>query len=125
MDKISKPRKNFDIELLNNRVGNGGFSLRSKKLALVCKELNFSDLKLKFSISSEDIIICHYLYDYMKKNNIKFAPINLASNFSIEDEKTNYQYGYDVGKVFGFHGKHLQIFFKERFIKKKLFNEIQ
>ena len=112
--------------LLNNRVGNSsGFSLRSKKLALVCKELNFSDLKLKFSISNEDIIICHYLYDYMKKNNIKFAPINLASNFSIEDEKTNYQYGYDVSKVFGFHGKHLQIFFKERFIKKKLFNEIQ
>jgi len=122
--KSVSPKKNLNIELLNNRVGNGGFSLRSKKLALVCKELNFSDLKLKFSISNEDIIICHYLYDYMKKNNIKFAPINLASNFSMEDEKTNNQYGYDINKVFGFHGKHLQVFFKERFNKKKLFNKI-
>ena len=123
--KTVSPKKNLNIDLLNNRVGNGGFSLRSKKLALVCKELNFSDLKFKFSINNEDIIICHYLYDYMKKKDIKFAPIKLASNFSMEDEKTNNQYGYDINKVFGFHGKHLANFFKKRFNKKKLFNELE
>ena len=123
--KTVSPKQNLNIELLNNRVGNGGFSLRSKKLALVCKELNFSDLKFKFSINNEDIIICHYLYDYMKKKDIKFAPIKLASNFSMEDEKTNNQYGYDINKVFGFHGKHLANFFKKRFNKKKLFNELE
>jgi len=122
--QIVSPKKNHNIELVNNRVGNGGFSLRSKKLALVCKDLNFLDLKLKFSISNEDIILCHYLFEHMKKNNIKFAPINVASNFSMEDEKTNNQYGYDVNKVFGFHGKHLQGFFKKRFIKKKISDEI-
>tara|TARA_Y100000590_G_scaffold424230_1_gene530864 strand:+ start:1215 stop:1922 length:708 start_codon:yes stop_codon:yes gene_type:complete len=118
--KTVSPKKNLNIKLLNNRVGNGGFSLRSKKFALVCKDLNFSDLKFKFSINNEDIIICHYLYDYMKSKGIKFAPIKLASNFSMEDEKTNNQYGYDINKVFGFHGKHLAGFFKERFNKKKL-----
>ena len=118
--KTVSPKENINIELVNNRVGNGGFSLRSKKLALVCKKLNFSDLKFKFSINNQDIIICHYLYDYMKKKDIKFAPIKLASNFSMEHEKTNNQYGYDINKVFGFHGKHLAGFFKERFNKRKL-----
>ena len=47
------------------------------------------------------------------------------SNFSMEDEKTNNQYGYNINKVFGFHGKHLANFFKKRFNTKKLFNEIQ
>ena len=123
--KTVSPKKNLNIELLNNRVGNGGFSLRSKKFASVCKDLNFFNLKDKFSINNEDIIICHYLYDYMIKKDIKFAPIKLASNFSMEDEKTNNQYGYDINKVFGFHGKHLANFFKKRFNKKKLFNELE
>ena len=87
--KTVAPKENLNIELINNRVGNGGFSLRSKKFALACKELNFSNLKLKFSIKNEDIIICHYLYDHMIKKDIKFAPIKLASSFSMEHEKTN------------------------------------
>jgi len=123
--EMVEPKKNLNIKLINNRVGNGGFSLRSKKFALVCKELDFDDLKFKFSINNEDIIICHYLYDFMKKKDIKFAPIEIASNFSMEDEKTNNQYGYNINKVFGFHGKHLANFFKKRFNTKKLFNEIQ
>ena len=98
--KTVSPKKNLNIELLNNRVGNGGFSLRSKKFASVCKDLNFFNLKDKFSINNEDIILCHYLYDYMIKKDIKFAPIKLASNFSMEDEKTNNQYGYDINKIF-------------------------
>ena len=118
--KTVSPKENINIELVNNRVGNGGFSLRSKKFAAVCKDLNFFNLKDKFSVNHEDIILCHFLYDYMIKKDIKFAPIKLASNFSMEDEKTNNQYGYDINKVFGFHGKHLAGFFKERFNKKKL-----
>ena len=96
------------------------FHLSAIKSPSGSKGLNFFNLKNKFSINNEDIIICHYLYDYMKKKDIKFAPIKLASNFSMEHEKTNNQYGYDVNKVFGFHGKHLAGFFKERFNKKKL-----
>ena len=64
-------------------------------------------------------------FEDFQKQDIKFAPIKLASNFSMEDEKTNNQYGYDINKVFGFHGKHLANFFKKRFNKKKLFNELE
>jgi Protein of unknown function (DUF5672)/SEC-C motif len=85
-----------------NRVGNGGFSLRSKKLLAVCSRIKFDQLNL--SIKSEDLIICHYLYDDLLKAAIKFAPIDLASKFSTEivfDEISQ-----NLTKSFGFHGKH-------------------
>ena len=84
-----------------NRVGNGGFSLRSKKLLEVCSQIKFDELNLP--IKSEDVVICHYFYEEMVKAGVKFAPIDLANQFSIE----SYIPGLNSNlcSSFGFHGK--------------------
>lgn len=82
----------------NKRVGNGGFSLRSKKLLEECQ-------KLKSDFSNEDMQICYIYKEILEKNNVKFCPIQLAAKFSLE---LNTEYNSDINKVFGFHGKHLQ-----------------
>lgn len=89
---------NFD----RNRVGNGGFSLRSKKLLKVCSQVKFD--ALKFPIKSEDLIICHFLFEDMSKAGIKFAPVQLASRFSLESPKDRHVNS--LASSFGFHGKH-------------------
>ena len=99
------------LYLDNNRVGNGGFSLRSRKLVEVTSKINFNSLK--FPIKSEDLIICHYLYREMIKNGIRFAPPKLAAQFSIESPGN--LYGQDVDSVFGFHGKHLMSHFLKKY----------
>ena len=38
--------------------------------------------------------------------------------------ETNKEFGIGPGNVFGFHGKHLRKFFKEKFTKKKNLNEL-
>ena len=80
----------------------GGFSLRSKRLLEVCSHIKFDELD--FPIKSEDIVICHYLYQDMLEAGIKFAPFDLARKFSVEIP-TNSQDN-DLSLSFGFHGKH-------------------
>ena len=120
--KTINPKKDLHIDLKKNRVGNGGFSLRSKKLALITKDVNYS--KLNFPSLTEDVVTCHYLYEDLINKGISFAPIELASKFSLEHIETNKEFGIGPGNVFGFHGKHLRRFFKEKFTKKKNLNEL-
>ena len=110
-DKVMIIPSNKFLYLDNNRVGNGGFSLRSRKLAEVTSKINFNSLK--FPIKSEDLIICHYLYREMIKKGIRFAPPKLAAQFSIESPGN--LYGQDVDSVFGFHGKHLMSHFLKKY----------
>ena len=63
-----------------NCVGNGGFSLRSRKLVETTAKINFDSLKFPFK--NEDIIICHYLYEQMLDNGISFATPEIAAKFS-------------------------------------------
>ena len=80
----------------NNNVGNGGFSLRSKKLL----DILSNDDHIK-ETDPEDHNICRVYGNYLKHTAIKFAHADLASNFSVESGEFNSQ--------FGFHGKwHLQ-----------------
>lgn len=76
-------------------VGNGGFSLRSKKLLETVSNLM---KKQNFKITMpEDFIISGYLKETLIKNfNIKFPSIELADKFSVED------IGFWNGE-FGFH----------------------
>ena len=113
--KKIKPKEDLEIDLKKNRVGNGGFSLRSNKLAKLTKEIDY--FNLNFPSSTEDILICHYLYDDLIKKDIKFAPIEIASKFSLEHPETNKEFGNNNENVFGFHGKHLRRYFKDRFNK--------
>lgn len=78
-------------------VGNGGFSLRSKKLL----DILGTDEFLKPLINNfvcEDLAICIEHKDYLiKKYDIKFAPIDVALRFSMESVQ---------GQIYslGFHG---------------------
>lgn len=102
------------------RVGNGGFTLRSKKLydALnllqVGYKLEHFDSNIqndigKFVIDGfrdkvipEDNIICRIYRPELEKLGIKFAPPDLADRFSIEHNMNSIW----LGKSLGFHGKH-------------------
>ena len=110
---------NLVLHLEKNTVGNGGFSLRSHKLAEATAKINFNSLK--FPLKSEDIIICHYLYKEMLNNGIRFAPPELAAKFSMEN--VNHLYGQDVNSVFGFHGKHLRDYFLKKYILRQSIDE--
>lgn len=78
-----------------NRVGNGGFSLRSTRLTKYCSTLNFD-----YSIN-EDKLICVDYYNVLREEGFTFAPPELAARFSLEE---NTEYNSDINKVFGFHG---------------------
>ena len=103
---------NLILDMKKNSVGNGGFSLRSRKLVETTSKINFDSLKFPFK--NEDIIICHYLYEQMLNNGISFATPEIAAKFSMENE--NHLYGQDVSNVFGFHGKHLRDYFLKKYI---------
>jgi hypothetical protein len=75
----------------NGEIGNGGFSLRSKKLLEECailakeNELEYGgDVK-----NQEDVIICHTYKIYLESRGITFAPVSLAKKFSIEGNNEN------------------------------------
>lgn len=103
-EKVQVNPGNLSLTLNENKVGNGGFSIRSNKLAKVTSKIDFENLT--FPNKSEDIVICHYLYKDMIKQGIKFAPPELAAQFSMENP--NNLYGQNIDKVFGFHGNDLR-----------------
>ncbi len=88
---------------LTNRVGNGGFSLRSKKLMEAVAQVPVE--AMSFPVMSEDIVICHYLHDQLVARGLKFAPLELAARFAVETEAV--VPGQSLETAFGFHGKHL------------------
>lgn len=90
----------FPQELLGQFVvGNGGFSLRSKKLLSVISKLVKSR---KISrLHPEDTSLCVWHRQLLENEGIKFAPVPLAKKFSFESEsKDNYLWD----GQFGFHG---------------------
>lgn len=86
----------------HQRVGNGGFSLRSKRLLTALQDSHIQNL------DNEDAVICQKYYDYLRtKHNIQFAPIHVADQFSQE-------WNIDHGQTFGFHGLlNLPIYFDD------------
>lgn len=87
---------------LDNNVGNGGFSLRSLKLAKQVQKI-FCSLSKSSTFYPEmwypeDCFICRDLRPLLEKEyQIKFAPVFEAQKFSCENRPYNGQ--------FGFHGK--------------------
>lgn len=80
----------------NGGVGNGGFSLRSKKLLTACEEM-FKDYPEEIT-EPEDHLICNTFRNiYSEQYGIKFAPIDVAYRFSTENGD------YNQHKSFGFH----------------------
>lgn len=82
-------------------VGNGGFSLRSKVLGMMVKDI-FFHLSKQGSFRTEhwypeDCFICRDLRPLLENHGIKFAPESEAQKFSFENKRYNGE--------FGFHGK--------------------
>jgi hypothetical protein len=76
------------------RVGNGGFSLRSKKLLDITSADSFPVLEN----IPEDAQICIAQHDYLANVlQIRFAPENVAAQFSYERDQPSFP-------SFGFHG---------------------
>lgn len=73
----------------SKEVGNGGFSLRSKKLLELLPALPIDNLNL-----TEDEFICSTHKDTLIESGIKFAPIGLATSFSIDQGEWNGQFGF-------------------------------
>ncbi len=74
------------------KVGNGGFSLRSRKLLDVIAAPGFQFVENE----PEDYLVCRYNRDYMDAEGIQFAPESVAVKFS-------YEYEQPQTPSFGFH----------------------
>lgn len=83
------------------RVGNGGFSFRSKKLLSLPTELDL-EWKAYFGYYNEDGFFAVHNKHILEENGCRFAPVDIAASFSIE-YNTNETQGITP---FGFHGKH-------------------
>ena len=72
-------------------VGNGGFSLRSRRLL---DALRAPDIVVTHP---EDVAICRDNRDRLERGGIRFAPVEVARRFAFEREAPR-------GPTFGFHG---------------------
>lgn len=79
-------------------VGNGGFSMRSKKLL---KLLQTDPSVPTPGDEPEDWFISVTLRDTLERNGIRFAPMELARRFSLEGNERD---GIEWTGQFGFHG---------------------
>ena len=75
----------------HHNVGNGGFSLRSRRLLEASRDLPFDGFE------SEDIVIGRTCRSQLEKQGILFAPESVACRFAFERTKPR-------GGEFGFHG---------------------
>lgn len=72
-------------------VGNGGFSLRSKRLMNACREPGFRPLH------PEDLAIGRTNRNWLEDQGLRFAPRELADLFAVERAG-------NLGTAFGYHG---------------------
>lgn len=100
-DYIGSPFKKPDRMV----VGNGGFSLRNKRLLELtpfCPQVNDGDVGML-----EDQVISFSSREWLESQGIKYAPVELSKKFSTTEE---------LGMIpsFGFHGHHLVPYFMGR-----------
>lgn len=99
-----------------NRIGNGGFSLRSKKFLEVASSILYEPFNydvytpLQYydrKIAPEDWFLCYGKYYYLIDKGIRFPPIELAYKFSVEHPSSIKSFDrekLETYKSFGFHG---------------------
>lgn len=83
----------------NRQVGNGGFSIRSRRLAELCQDpqVVFNPDGYGDNNYMEDTHICHLYRDLLESQGMKWAPVSLAKQFSAEIPAGRYP-------TYGFHG---------------------
>jgi hypothetical protein len=93
-------------------VGNGGFSLRSKRLLEACSRLP------EEGSQAEDIAISRVYRPWLEGEGIRFAPANVARQFAFEREPA-------AGHEFGFHGSYNLVRFLSRGDATNLFRSLE
>lgn len=89
------------LKEIPNVVGNGGFSLRTRKFVE-------ESAKLGWEHKNEDLNICVFNYQHMTDAGILFAPPRLAAQFSVEHPTPHKNFHRDLlfsYGSFGFHGE--------------------
>ena len=87
-------------------IGNGGFSLRSKRLLEAPEKYDLKD-NLKFTNSHEDGFFCVLHRNFLESKGFRWAPFNVAIKFSIESPLSFQDL---IELPFGFHGKKMLVF---------------
>ena len=104
-------------------VYNGGFSLRSKKLLAAPEKLGLAlaippvsnmtgpmwKMQWKNDVINEDVQLCTVMRADLENYGIRFAPLHLARDFSIETAGLNLHENYDFGRLFGHHSNYRKI----------------
>ena len=103
------PKTHFTKSGTEVRVGNGGFSLRSKKLLHALGALNLSFSDIDNDILNEDGVLCNYFRKELENYGIIFAPVDIATRFSLENKNDDITI-----EPFGFHRMSKFIPFAER-----------
>ena len=80
-------------------VGNGGFSLRSKRFTSLCAELSREGALPKYE--PEDVVLCLENRKLLETHGMKFSPNDVAKKFSFESKNDEY---IEWDGQFGFHG---------------------
>ena len=81
----------------NRRVGNGGFSIRSRALMLECSHPQLRRHPEVEGGGAEDVVICKVYGEYLESRGLRFAPLDVANRFAVE-------YATPAFPSFGFHG---------------------
>ena len=79
-----------------SRVGNGGFSLRSRRFMKIASEL-------EETYRHEDILLTNFCHDIFIAAGCRYAPVEVAMKFALEAKIPECEYNLD--NCFGFHGK--------------------
>lgn len=79
-----------------SRVGNGGFSLRSRRFLELAAALDDD-------FEHEDVTITNTYYDYFVSHGCRYAPVEIAMKFALEAKIPECEYS--LNNCFGFHGK--------------------
>jgi hypothetical protein len=82
-----------------HRVGNGGFCIRSRRLAMYASLL----VPGYDGRGNEDVLLCCALHSLMVERGFGFAPPGVAARFSIESRLEEYP-DLRPANTFGFHG---------------------
>lgn len=102
-DYIGAPWSQYGMKVWKrtNRIGNGGFSLRSKKLMNFIKNFKYINFN-----EPEDVITSVVI----EKHKFKYPSVELACKFSLECPIEDYPF--NLNQCFGFHGTQiLQVLF--------------
>jgi hypothetical protein len=83
----------------NNRVGNSGFSLQSRKFLETARKYKNSNYQRGYPA---DVWLCQTMYDIFKAEGVKYAPAGVAGKFGWESYIESGEAGPD--RSFGFHG---------------------